>query len=228
MIVIKSRGLRTALKYLIPFGIIPALVILGATVFDEKRYLILSLGIAALALVLFMAGIEKKNIGSRRMVIVAVMTALAVFGRFIPLFKPITALCVMAAIYLGAEAGFLCGALSVLISNIYFGQGPWTPFQMLGFGLIGLFAGYLSRPLMNSRALLILYGVIAGIAYSMMMDVWTVLWYSGGFDGTLYLTAIASALPFTALYALSNAGFLLLLRKPMGEKLGRIKVKYGV
>ncbi len=228
MFVFKNQALRTALRYGIPFVLIPALVILGATVFDEKRYLILSLGIAVLAILLFMTGIEKKNIGSRRMVIVAVMTALAVIGRFIPLFKPITALCVMAAIYLGAEAGFLCGALSVLISNIYFGQGPWTPFQMLGFGLIGLIAGYLSEPLRKSRVLLILYGVLAGVAYSMMMDVWTVLWYSGSFDWSLYLTALVSALPFTALYAVSNAGFLLLLRKPMGEKLGRIKLKYGV
>ena len=228
MTVIKNQKARSVLRYAIPFGAIPAVVILGATVFGEKRYLIISLGVAALALVLFMAGIEKKNIGSRRMVIVAVMTALAVVGRFIPLFKPIAALCAMAGIYLGAEAGFLCGALSVLISNIYFGQGPWTPFQMLGFGLIGLCAGYLSRWLMKSRVLSVGYGVLAGIAYSMMMDVWTVLWYSGGFDPELYLAAIVSALPFTALYAVSNAGFLLLLKRPLGDKLGRIKIKYGV
>ena len=228
MIVIKNRYFRNALRYLIPFALIPALVILGTTVFDEKRYLILSFGIAVLALILFMAGVEKKNIGSRRMVMVAVMTALAVIGQFIPLFKPITALCIIAAMYLGAEAGFLCGALSVLVSNIYFGQGPWTPFQMLGFGLIGLFAGYLSEPLIKSRVLLIGCGALSGIAYSMIMDVWTVLWYSGGFNGSLYLAAIVSALPFTALYAVSNVGFLLLLRKPIGDKLGRIKLKYGV
>ncbi len=228
MTVIPNQTVRKVLRYLIPFVAIPALVLLGATVFDEQRYLILSLGVAVLAILLFIAGIEKKNIGSRRMVIVAVMTALAVVGRFIPVFKPITALCVMTGLYLGAEAGFLCGAMSVLISNIYFGQGPWTPFQMLGFGLIGLFAGYLSRPLLQSRVLLALYGVIAGIAYSFIMDIWTVLWYSGGFDAHLYLAAIVSALPYTALYAVSNVGYLLLLRKPMGEKLGRIKLKYGV
>ena len=224
----KSQTLRTFLRYLIPFGVIPTLVILGATVFDEKRYLILSLGIAVLALLLFSAGIERKNIGSRRMVLVAVMTALAVIGRFIPLFKPITALCIMAGIYLGAESGFLCGALSVLISNLYFGQGPWTPFQMLGFGLIGLFAGYLSQTLLKSRVLLIVYGAVAGIAYSFIMDIWTVLWYSGGWNSKLYLAAIVSALPFTALYVASNIGFLLLLRKPLGNKLARIKLKYGV
>ena len=228
MIVIPNPSLRNTLKYLIPFALIPVLVILGAAVFDRQRYLIISLGVAILALLLFMTGFERRNIGSRRMVLAAVMTALAVVGRFIPLFKPITAICVIAALYLGAEAGFLVGSMSVLISNIYFGQGPWTPFQMLGFGLIGLFAGYLSRILINSRTLLLIYGVLAGIAYSMIMDVWTVLWYSGGFDVKLYLAAIVSALPFTAMYAVSNLLFLLLLAKPIGKKLGRIKEKYGI
>ncbi|MBQ3264481.1 MAG: ECF transporter S component [Ruminococcus sp.] len=228
MIVIQNARLRTVLRYIIPFVLIPAAVILSAVVFEGQRYLIVSLGIAALALLLFMTGFERKNIGSRRMVITAIMTALAVFGRFIPLFKPITAICVMTAVYLGAQAGFLCGALSVLISNIWFGQGPWTPFQMLAFGLIGLFAGYLSRFLLKHSLLLILYGVLSGAAYSLIMDVWTVLWYAGGFEWKLYLSAILSAVPFTALYAVSNVVFLLLLKKPVGNKLQRIKIKYGV
>ncbi len=228
MIVIKNRTARNLLRYLIPFGLIPTLVALGALVFSEQRYVIVSLGVAVLALLLFAAGVEQKNIGSRRMVIVAVMTALAVLGRLIPVFKPVTAICILTALYLGAESGFLCGSLSVLISNIYFGQGPWTPFQMLGFGLIGLFAGYLSRPLQKSRVLLALYGVAAGIGYSFIMDIWTVLWYSGTLDMKLYGVAILSALPYTAVYAVSNVIFLLLLKKPVGEKLGRIRKKYGL
>nr|WP_316624799.1 ECF transporter S component [uncultured Ruminococcus sp.] len=220
--------LRSVLKIVIPFVLIPLLVAVSAFAFSGQRYLIISLGIAVLALLLFMAGVERRNIGSRRMVITAIMTALAVFGRFIPLFKPITAIIVITAVYLGAQAGFLTGAMSVLLSNIWFGQGPWTPFQMLGFGLIGLFAGYLSRWLVRSKALLVIYGVFAGIAYSFIMDIWTVLWYSGGFDTGLYAAAIISALPFTALYAVSNAVFLLILSKPIGNKLNRIKIKYGV
>ena len=228
MMVIQSSRLRTFLRYAIPFALIPALVAVSALVFEGQRYLIISLGIAVLALLLFSTGVERRNIGSRRMVITAIMTALAVFGRFIPLFKPITAICVLTAIYLGAEAGFLCGSLSVLISNIYFGQGPWTPFQMLGFGLIGLIAGYLSRPLMRSGLWLSLYGIVAGVGYSFFMDIWTVLWYAGRFDPALYGTSIVSALPFTLLYTISNVIFLLLLRRPIGNKLRRIKIKYGV
>ncbi len=223
-----NTRLRTALRYLIPFVLIPAAVAVSAFVFEGQRYLIVSLGIAVLALLLFMTGYERKNIGSRRMVITAVMTALAVFGRFIPFLKPVTAICVMTGVYLGAEAGFFCGALSVLISNIYFGQGPWTPFQMLGFGLIGLAAGYLSQLLQKHLWALLLYGVVSGVAYSFIMDVWTVLWYAGGFEWGLYAAALASALPFTVLYAASNVIYLLLLKKPVGNKLSRIKLKYGV
>ena len=228
MRVIKNPRLRVALSRLIPFLLIPALVIFGALAFDQQRSLIISLGVAALSLLLFMTGYERSNIGSRRMVLTAVMTALAVVGRFIPVLKPITAICMITGMYLGAQAGFLGGSLSVLISNFYFGQGPWTAFQMLGFGLIGLIAGYLSRPLIKSKALLLIYGAGAGVAYSFIMDIWTVLWYSGGFDPGLYLAALASALPFTISYAVSNIVFLLLLGKPMGEKLSRVKLKYGV
>lgn len=228
MIVIHDRRLRAVLRYGIPFALIPALVAAGAILFDERRWLIISLGVAVLSLLLFMTGFEKRNIGSRRMVLTAVMTALAVVGRFIPLVKPVAAIIIIAGVYLGAEAGFFTGSLSVLISNIWFGQGPWTPFQMLGFGLIGLIAGYLNRPLVRSRVLLILYGVIAGAAYSLVMDIWTVLWYSGGFNWKLYTAAITSAVPFTLTYALSNALFLLLLGRPMGRKLTRIRLKYGL
>ena len=116
------------------------------------------------------------------MVLVAVMTAISVLGRFIPFFKPITALTVITAMYLGGEAGFLVGSLSALLSNFYFGQGPWTAFQMLAWGLIGYVAGLIAESLKRNRALLLAYGVLSGIAFSLIMDVWTVLWYSAGFD----------------------------------------------
>ena len=80
----------------------------------------------------------------------------------------------------------------------------------------------------KSRAALAAYGVFAGVAYSLFMDIWTVLWYSAGFDIELYLLSIKAAIPHTILYAVSNFIFLLVLAKPFGEKLERIKVKYGV
>lgn len=228
MITIQNPKLRKFLRVLIPFLLIPLTILLGATVLDEKKHLFVSLAVAVLSLGLFITGFERKSVGSRRMVIVAVMVALSVTGRLIPFFKPITAITVVTAIYLGGEAGFLVGSLSALISNFYFGQGPWTPFQMLAWGLIGLAAGALSKPLVRHRALLVLYGALSGIAYSLVMDLWTVLWYNDAFERSLYLAAIATAAPHTLLYAFSNVVFLWLMAKPFGDKLGRIKLKYGI
>ena len=228
MIVIKNKELKVFLKYAIPFVLIPAASVAGVLLFDEKRHILVSLAVAVFALLLFITGFEKKITGSRRMVLVAVMTAISVLGRFIPFFKPITAITVITAMYLGSEAGFLVGALSALISNFYFGQGPWTAFQMLAWGLIGWFAGLFAEKLKRSRILLLAYGVISGVAFSFIMDIWTVLWYNAGFDMNLYIAAITAAIPHTILYAVSNFVFLYVLAGPFGEKLERIKIKYGV
>lgn len=228
MIALKNSALRKFLRIVIPFVLIPAVAILGVTVFDEKRHIFVSLLVAVLSILLFIAGFEKKQTGARRLVIVAVMTALGIIGRFIPFFKPIAAITTISGIYLGGEAGFLVGALSALLSNFYFGQGPWTAFQMLAWGIIGLLAGALAGPLKKSRVLLVTYGVLAGIAYSLIMDAWSVLWYSSSITAELYLGAILTALPHTLLYSISNFAFLWFMAKPFGEKLERIKIKYGI
>lgn len=228
MLVIRNRNFRCILKIAIPFLLIPLAVLISNFVFGKVHYLLISLIVAALAVLLFIAGFEKKQVGSRRLVLAAVMTALCIVGRFIPFFKPITAITVISALYLGGQTAFLIGAISALLSNFYFGQGPWTPFQMMAFGLIGLIAGYISDILIKHKSLLLLYAVISGVIYSLIMDVWTVVWYSGGLDITLYLSAALTALPHTLMYAVSNFLFLWFLAKPFGEKLERIKIKYGI
>ncbi|MCR5332224.1 MAG: ECF transporter S component [Lachnospiraceae bacterium] len=228
MIVIENRKFRSFLKIVIPFILIPAAAVSGVLLFDEQKHLIVSLTVALLSLLLFYTGFEKKSTGTRRMVLVAIMTAISVLGRFIPFFKPITAITVITAMYLGSEAGFLVGSLSALISNFYFGQGPWTAFQMLSWGLIGWIAGVIAVQLKKSNILLYAYGVLSGIAFSLIMDIWTVLWYNAGFDTKLYIASVTAAIPHTVLYAVSNVIFLVVLARPFGEKLERIKLKYGV
>lgn len=228
MIVIKNRQLRDFIRFAVPFVLIPIIVLSGALIFDRKKHIIISLAVAVSALLLFAAGFERKSTGSRRLVIAAVMTALCFAGRFIPFLKPIAALTIITALYLGGEAGFLVGALTAILSNFYFGQGPWTAFQMLAWGLIGLFAGMLSPILRKSRLLLLVYGAVSGIAYSMIMDIWTVLWYAEKFDLTLYKSALITAVPYTLSYAVSNLLFLFCLAPSFGKKLQRIKKKYGI
>lgn len=215
--------MKTALKYIIPLVLIPITVILGACIFSEKSYSFVSMAVAIFSCLLFYFAYERKG-KTRRLIIVSVMTAIAVIGRFIfapiPAFKPVTAIVVLTAVYLGSSAGFLTGSFSALISNFYFGQGPWTPFQMLAWGIIGFLAGILRNKLKN-RITLSLYGVFAGVLYSVILELWNVLWYSNSFDLNLYLAFLLSSLPHTAIYAVSNVIFLMVMYKPIGSKLKR-------
>lgn len=219
-------------KYILLLICVPVVIFLGTHIFRDRYYAFISLAVVLLSFVPFFLTFEIKKRNTHKLVIIAVMVALSVAGRFIfaviPGFKPVTAIVVITAMYFGAEAGFLTGALSAVISNFYFGQGPWTPFQMFTWGIIGLLAGVCSEKLKKSKVLLALYGVFAGILFSLIMDVWTVFWYENEFNIRLYLAATVSALPYTAIYAASNVIFLLWLSKPFGAKLARIKMKYGI
>ena len=228
MIVIRSARIRHMLGTALPFAIMPALVLLLPVGVQAEYYALVSFLMVVLALLLFLSGFERRELGTRRMILVSVMTALSVIGRLLPLIKPITALTVLSALYLGKEAGFLVGAMSAVLSNFIMGQGPWTPFQMLAWGLIGLFAGIAAAPLKRHRFLLYLYGILSGAGYSMLLDVWTTVWTYKEFTLHEYAAALMTALPYTVLYAVSNLLFLMIFTKPIGEKLARIQKKYGL
>lgn len=128
---------------------------------------------------------------------------------------------------MGAESGFVCGALSAFISNFIFMQGPWTPFQMFIWGAIGFVSGLAAPLLKKSKISLVIGGVAAGIVFSMFMDIWTALWWDNTFSLSRYTAAVITALPVTVVYAVSNVIFLLLLTGPIGRKLERVRKKYG-
>lgn len=228
MLVIKNNKIRRTIKMVLIFIIIPFISILGTILFEEKKHLFISVCVAFLSLIIFMMGVEKKKTGTRRMVIVSIMTALSVVGRLIPIFKPVTAITILAGIYLGGESGFLVGSLSAFISNFYCGQGPWTAFQMLAWGLIGFVSGIFAPLLQKNKVVLLVFGVLTGIIFSLIMDIWTVLWQSDDFNFDLYLAAIITAVPHTIIYSISNFVFLFIMAKPIGDKLNRIKIKYGI
>ncbi len=232
MIVIKNAFLRSFLSKILPFLVIPAVVISGSFVFRDKSYSYVIMAVVVLTIVLFVSGFEKRKIGTRRLVLTAAFVALASIGRVIcsplPGVNPVTAITIFAAIYMGSETGFMVGAFSALISNMFAGMGVWTPFQMFAWGLIGTFAGLFSKQLINNKIKLCVYAFFAGIFYSLIMDIWTVIWAYNSFNLSAYLAAITTAVPYTAVYAISNCVFVYLLAKPFSEKLGRIKIKYGI
>lgn len=223
---------KKVIKYLCVFLVAPLIVLCGVFFLGDRKYAFVSLALSVVACIPFFVSFEKRKNDARRIVIIAVMTALSVAGRFvfapIPFFKPVTAIVIITAIYLGAEAGFITGAFSAVVSNFYFGQGPWTPFQMFAWGLIGFLAGLLAKRLLESKVLLIIFGALSGVVFSFIMDVWTTLWADGTFNIARFIASITTAAPFTVVYMVSNVIFLLLLTKPIGRKLQRLKTKYGI
>ena len=133
----------------------PTVNLVGSRTFWD--YLILSSDILLGLLFLIASSIpfilvfDKKKPQAREMVPIAVMAAIAVVGRTVfsiiplPNFKPCSAVIIITAIAFGPEAGFLTGALTGFVSNFIFGQGPWTPWQMFTWGLVGFLAGILKN-----------------------------------------------------------------------------------
>ena len=227
---IRWRTIVTLAIYLI---VIPAVIIIGVKLFADRKYNIISIVIAFLACVPFFIGFEKGKAGARELVVIATLTAISVLGRLIfapiPGFKPVTAIVIITGIAYGMQAGFMTGALTAVVSNIFYGQGPWTPFQMFVWGFIGLLAGLISlRGRRPHWLLLMLIGVIGGVLFSMLMDIWTVLNMDGTWNWSRYAAALVSSLSFMAIYAVSNVIFLLVLTRPFLEKLNRLKTKYGI
>lgn len=174
---------------------------------------------------------RSSRLQARKLCMVAVMTTLAVMGRVLfaalPGFKPVTAIVILSGMYFGPGSGLATGALAALVSNIYFTQGPWTPFQMLAWGIIGLISGLLSRPLIRHPLLLYIWGALSGVCYYLFMDSWMILWYNKTPTLQLWLAAFATGVFSLVTYVISNVVFLAALSPAMGRRLLRISRKCG-
>lgn len=227
----KSK-IKNLIFYIIAFVLIPLTIILGLIFMPSKNYAVVSVVIAILCNIPFLINFERSKTSTREIVLIAVMVALAVVSRLvfapIPSFKPITAVIIITGVAYGAKAGYITGVMSALISDIFFGQGPWTPFQMLVWGVIGFFAGVLFCERKMRLWLIALYSIISGVAFSLIMDIWSVFAMDNGFTFLRYGEVILTSLPFMVIYAVSNMVFILILTKPFLKKMLRIKQKFGV
>lgn len=133
----------------IPALIIAPCALLLCAYLQIEQSSIITLIFVVLTLLIFFAGFESSKPALRQIMPTAVLAALASAGRIlfapIPDFKPVSAICIMAGAVFGRRCGFMVGALAALCSNFFFGQGPWTPWQMYAWGMIGYFAGILGQ-----------------------------------------------------------------------------------
>ena len=215
--------------------LIPACIIFGIVVLDDRQYYLISLLILAVTILPFFLVFESRRPMARELVTISTLSAIAVAGRaaffMLPQFKPVTAIVIITGVTLGPEAGFLVGAVSGFVSNFFFGQGPWTPWQMFCFGIIGFLAGILvqKRLLCHKRWALCLFGGAATLLiYGGIINIGSVTMFSGTLSWKTLLAAYASGLPFDLVHAASTVIFLFFLAHPMIEKIQRIQVKYGL
>lgn len=149
----------------------------------------------------------------------------------IPSFKPVAAIVILTGISFGGEAGFLVGCLIMMLSNMFMGQGPWTPWQMFAFGMIGFLAGILYQKgiLKARKADLCIFGFLSVIfIYGGIMNPASALMAYGKITWSSLLAFYISGIPVDLVHALSTVIFLWFLSRPLLEKLERIKKKYGL
>ena len=216
--------------------IVMALTIYAGTyVFDNKKYYFISMLIIIETFVPFFFSYERKKPKSRELVVIAVLCAITVAGRLafnmLPQFKPVAALVIITGVCLGSEAGFLVGSLSAFLSNMYFGQGVWTPWQMFAFGIIGLISGFLYKTgiLKKTKLSLSVYGFLCVIIiYGGIMNPYTVITFYDNPTFKMILSSYALGFPFDLIHAFSTVFFLWFIGEPISDKLERIKTKYSI
>ena len=183
---------------------IPALMAVFVCVWDERKYYLTSLLLVGLMFVPFVLRFEGRRPQARELVLLSTVA-----------FTP--------------EAGFVTGAAAGLISNFFFGQGPWTPWQMLGFGLVGFVGGVLFSGRRVRLVPLLIYGFLSVfVLYGVLLDTASMLMYNAAPSWQLWLATCASGVVFNLIHACSTAVFLLVLYKPLLSKLARVKEKYGL
>lgn len=212
-----------------------ATIYVGFYVFDNKQYMAVCLLLIVYAMIPFFAGFERRKPKAREIVILAVLIAVATVGRaaffMIPNFKPVLAIVIISGVALGKESGFLVGAMSAFVSNFLFGQGPWTPWQMIAMAVVGYLAGLIFHRFSGSfnRPALVAFGAIAAfVIYGLIVDLWTILVMTPEPTLETAVMVYSAALYFNLIHAAATVIFLILLAKPMIGKLERVKMKYGM
>ena len=231
----KKLSKRTLIFILIAIVIVPATLLSGTYILKDKKYYFISILIIIETLLPFFIRFENRKPEARELVLLSVICAIAVCSRgaffMLQQFKPIIAIIIIAGVCFGGEAGFLVGAISGFVSNFFFGQGPWTTWQMFAFGIIGLISGILFKKglIKNTRLSLTIYGGLATlIIYGGIMNPASVIMWQPLPTIEMIVSSYIMGFPFDLVHAVSGCVFLWLISGAMIEKLERVKTKYGI
>ena len=232
----RNLSKRTVVASIAILLFIPLTIFVGIFYLEDRHYNLVAVLVLFECMLPFMLVFEGRKPKARELVTIAVLCAIGIAGRglffMLPQFKPILALTMIAGVAFGGEVGFLVGAMTMLSSNMIFGQGPWTPWQMFAMGIIGFLAGVLfkkgwlrrtraSLAVFGAFAAVIIYGGIMNPAAAMMMSSEALKWET-------IVACYITGLPMDLVHAFGTVIFLMIAAEPMLEKMDRIKVKYGI
>jgi energy-coupling factor transport system substrate-specific component len=224
------KGLKTILV------LFTLVLILGFTYLFEEAYLWLSFGFVFLAILIFLVRFERRKVEPRELVLLAVLASIAAVGRIpfasLPSVQPTTFVIMMSGFVFGAESGFIIGAVAALASNMILGQGPWTPWQMAAWGLVGLSAGWLrNTKILTSKTGRIIFGIAWGYLFGWVMNLWgflSIVQSGSPFEWKAFMVYLIGSATFDTMHAVSNVIFLLLFGEVWIKILTRFKRKYGL
>ena len=208
-----------------------ALIYLGAK-FDNL-YVPISLAFIMISMAFLFIKFEKRKIEAEEMVIISVLSALAAVSRVpfssLPSVQPTSFFIIVTGLIFGSETGFLVGTSSALISNFFMGQGPWTPWQMFAWGLMGYTAGIIGRyEKARSKKSVLAFGFIWGFLFGWIMNLWFVIGFMKEVTLKAFMTYYAASFYFDLAHALSNIFFISIFRERVEKILKRAKFRYGI
>lgn len=211
------------------------MVLLASSIlfFQRNAYLLVSFAIIACTMIPFFARFEIRKITGREVVILAILAAIAAVSRVpfagLPSVQPTSFVIIIAGLVFGAESGFLVGAVAAIVSNLFLGQGPWTPWQMYGWAMMGMTAGLLRNTWwMRKMWGKLIFGFIWGYLFGWFMNAWIVVSNIENMTWEFFLSIYVGSLYFDLAHGISNVLFLLVFSASWIKIMERFKRKYGL
>lgn len=212
---------------------IPLTLYLGEKLPGRGYYLTGTLIVVELMIPFFMA-FEGRKPQPRELVVIAVLCALAIVGRVaIPIvnFKAIFAIIMLSGIAFGPETGFMVGAVSAFASNMFYGQGAHTPWQMMAYGAGGMLAGFFFAKgrLPRKPVVMATFGFFAVILWvGPLLDCSHIFLMLTDINFYSVMATFVSGFSVNVSQAICTVLVMLLFGRPLLEKLDRVKLKYGM
>ncbi|MFC0272393.1 ECF transporter S component [Metabacillus herbersteinensis] len=218
---------------LITIAIVLFLLLVGFPLILNDQYLIVSLLFMICTFLPFLIRFERRKVAGRELVMLAILASIAAVSRVpfasLPSVQPTTFVIIVTGIAFGAESGFVVGALAALVSNLFLGQGPWTPWQMYAWGMIGLCAGFLRNTWMMKMTIgRCVFGFITGILFGWVMNLWYIVGVFQEITLVEILAYYGASVYFDLAHAISNVFFLILFGSSWVKILQRFRRKYGL